>query len=80
MDNLMDNLFGPLGKEYCIYFYYLSIMGMFLLTLLLASTLVTGITKRKNMEFYMQMLSIAIGYFFFYFQNRILYSMCVGMA
>lgn len=80
MDNLMDTLFGPLGKEYCIYFYYLSIMGMFLLTLLLASTLITGILKRKGFDFYLQLLSVAIGYFIFYFQNRILYSMCVGMA
>lgn len=80
MDNLMDTLFGPLGKEYCIYFYYLSIMGMFFLTLLLASTLITGILKRKGFDFYLQLLSVAIGYFIFYFQNRILYSMCVGMA
>ena len=26
MDNFMDAYFGPLGKEYCVYFYVLSII------------------------------------------------------
>ena len=80
MDNLADTLFGPLGKDYCIYFYYLSVIGFILLTLLVLSTLATGITKRKGIEFYLQMLSVAIGYLIFYFQNRLLHSMCVGMV
>ena len=79
-NNLMDTLFGPLGRDYCLYFYYLSIIGIILLTMLVASTLMVGITKRKGLDFYMQMISIAIGYFIFYFQNRLLHSMCVGMA
>ena len=80
MDNLADTLFGPLGKDYCIYVYYLSVIGFILLTLLVLSTLATGITKRKGIEFYLQMLSVAIGYLIFYFQNRLLHSMCVGMV
>jgi hypothetical protein len=80
MDNLAETLFGPLGKDYCIYFYYLSMIGMFLLAILVASTLFIGISQRKNFGFYLQMLSVALGYAIFYFQNRLLHSMCVGMA
>ena len=80
MDNLADTLFGPLGKDYCIYFYYLSVIGIVLLTMLIISTITVGITKRKGVEFYLQMLSVAVGYLIFYFQNRLLHSMCVGMV
>ena len=80
MDNLADTLFGPLGKDYCIYFYYLSVIGIILLTMLIISTITVGITKRKGVEFYLQMLSVAVGYLIFYFQNRLLHSMCVGMV
>ena len=80
MDNLAETLFGPLSKEYCVYFYYLSIIGLLLLAVLVLSTLFIGITQRKKIGFYMQMLSVALGYAIFYFQNRLLHSMCVGMA
>lgn len=80
MDNIADTLFGPLGKDYCIYFYYLSVIGIVLLTMLIISTITVGITKRKGVDFYLQMLSVAVGYLIFYFQNRLLHSMCVGMV
>jgi hypothetical protein len=44
----------------------------------LVSSLLVGITKRKGVDFYMQTISIALGYAIFYFQNRLLHSMCVG--
>lgn len=80
MDNLAETLFGPLGKDYCVYFYYLSVIGMILLAILVGSTIIIGIKERKKIGFYMQMLSVALGYGIFYFQNRLLNSMCVGMA
>ena len=78
MDTFLESFFGPLSKDYCLYFYILSIVGFVLLTMMLASTLMIGITKRKGIEFYLQAVSIAIAYGIFYFQNRLLYSMCVG--
>ena len=78
MDTFLESFFGPLSKDYCLYFYILSIVGFVLLTMMLASTLMIGITKRKGIEFYLQTVSIAIAYGIFYFQNRLLYSMCVG--
>jgi hypothetical protein len=78
MGDLVDTLFGPLGSEYCIYFYFLSIFGFFMLATYLLSSLFYGISKRKGLGFYVNVLAIAVGYAIFYFQNRLLHSMCVG--
>ena len=80
MDNLLETLFGPLDKEYCAYFHILYMIGFILLTLLVISTLIIGFSGRKGMGFYLEMLSIALGYAIFYFQNRLLHSMCVASA
>lgn len=78
MDNFLTSVFGPLGKDYCLYFYLLSMVGFFLLALLLVTSLMVGISQRKGIDFYFQMLTIGIGYAILYFQNRLLHSMCVG--
>ena len=56
MDDFMDNVYGPLSKHYCIYFYYLSIFGFVLLFLTLISTLFIGISKNKGFSFYLMSL------------------------
>jgi len=76
MNNIIDSLFSPLSKEYCVYFYYLSVLGFLFLTVVLIASLYIGITKNKGFRFYLKTLSIAIGYLVFYFQNRLLYTMC----
>jgi Mg2+ and Co2+ transporter CorA len=76
--SIMDTIYGPLNQQYCIYFYYLSMIGFILLILSLLTSIYVGITKKKNSSFYLKMLMVSIGYGIFYFQNRLLYSMCVG--
>uniref|UniRef100_A0A6C0DN89 Uncharacterized protein n=1 Tax=viral metagenome TaxID=1070528 RepID=A0A6C0DN89_9ZZZZ len=76
--NYVDTLFGPLSKQYCVYFYFLSIFGFILLAVFLISSIVVGLSKRKGLDYYMQVVGIALGYAIFYFQNRLLHSMCVG--
>ncbi len=73
----LDNLFGPLPKSYCLYFYYLSVIGFVLLTLSILGTISMIISKPRGSEFYMNSLMVAISYLIFYFQNRLLHSMCV---
>ena len=80
MDNFLQTVFGPLGKDYCLYFYILSMVGFFLLVLLGITSIMIGISQRKGFDFYFQMLTVGIGYAIFYFQNRLLHSMCVGSA
>ena len=76
MNDIIDNLFSPLGKEYCQFFYYLSILGFIFMAIVLLSALFIGITKGNGIQFYLKMLSLALGYGIFYFQNRLLYTMC----
>jgi len=76
MSDILETLFGPLSKEYCIYFYFLSVIGFVSLALLVLSSLFIGISKKKGLGFYLNVLAIALGYAIFYFQNRLLYSMC----
>ena len=79
MADIMNTLFGPLDRKYCAYFFILSIMGFVLLAFLVLSTLVVGLSKGKGFDFYFQMFSVAIGYAIFYFQNRLLHTMCSGV-
>jgi hypothetical protein len=74
----METLFGPLDRKFCDYFWLLSVLGFILLAVLLISSLLVGISKNKGMDFYFQTISIALGYAIFYFQNRLLHSMCAG--
>ena len=77
MDNIMDTLYGPLPKSYCLYFYYLSIIGFVLLVLSVGGSLVMALSKPRDAHFYSSSLMIAISYLIFYFQNRLLHTMCI---
>jgi hypothetical protein len=74
----IDNVFGPLDSRFCDWFFILSVLGFVMLVVLLVSALFVGLSKRKGVEFYMQTFSIAVGYAIFYFQNRLLHTMCVS--
>jgi hypothetical protein len=78
MADIMETLFGPLDRKFCDYFWLLSVLGFVLLAVLLISSLLVGISKNKGSDFYFQTISIALGYAIFYFQNRLLHSMCSG--
>lgn len=75
-----NTLFGPLGKDYCLYFYLLSVIGLVLLVLLFVMGIALGIRKKLNMSFYIHILTGCMVYAIFYFQNRLLYSMCINSA
>jgi len=70
------NLFGPLQKNYCIWFYFLSMIGFILVVLILVFGIYMGIMKRKGMDYYAILLTSSLAYVIFYFQNRLLYGMC----
>jgi len=73
----MDYLFGPLNKEYCIYFYALSVFGFVYLILFLITAIgIAVIHKKVNLMYWVNTLAICLGYFIFYFQNRLLHTMC----
>ena len=76
----MDYLYGPLSRKYCMYFYALSVIGFLLLISVVGFTVYSGLTasKRLSYGFFMSMLMTAFVYGIFYFQNRLLYTMCAG--
>jgi len=78
MSDAIGNLFGPLGKEYCIWFYFLSVLAFISLLLFLVPAVYKGITSKKDIWYYLGVLAVALMYFFSYLQSRILYSMCSG--
>ena len=79
MDSSLSNdIFGPLSRKYCLYFYYLSVIGFIFFVLILVSSLYIGITTKRDNVFFYQMMLASLGYIVLYFQNRLLYSMCVN--
>jgi|TARA_Y100000287_G_C14137367_1_gene312951 hypothetical protein len=73
MADLMNSLFGPLDRKFCDWFFLLSLIGLILLVILLAGSVVALFKGKLN---FMVMLPVALSYGIFYFQNRLLYNMC----
>lgn len=77
-----SNLFTPLSKEYCMYYYYLSILTYIFFVFAVFATIYVMITlySKKELTFHYVLLSITslISYFLAYFTMRLSYSMCVG--
>ena len=78
MSNFFDKLFSPLSKDYCLYFYFLSIIGLILFVLTILSTLFIGIMKKKDFAFFLQGFLISLVYLLLYFVNRLLNGVCVS--
>lgn len=72
------DLFGTLSKDYCWYFYALSVAGFVLMILVVGSVILEIVNKRKvDWASLTKYIILTLGYFMYYLQNRILYSMCV---
>jgi len=76
MADSTDTLFGPISKEYCFYFYILSVFGLVFMVLLTLFTLFIGIRKKEGFPFYLKSFSIVVMYGLLYLQNRLLFNMC----
>jgi hypothetical protein len=79
MASFMDQYFGPLPREYCVYFYALSIVFgvMFVMSVLsIAYFMITHI-KKVNTMFVVNSIFILLNSFLAYLANRLLHTMCV---
>jgi hypothetical protein len=78
--SLNSYLFGPLDTEYCMYFYLLSVMHLCIFVFIIASLMYSLVAGNKKVDSKMMttMLFGGLLYFAFYFQNRLLHSMCVS--
>jgi hypothetical protein len=79
MDNFMDAYFGPLGKEYCVYFYVLSIIfGVtFVLSAISIGSFIVMHGKKVDSMFVANSFLILFNTFLAYLSNRLLNTMCV---
>lgn len=73
---LNSNFFGPINRDYCMYFYVLSALGLFFFALSIGGSMYVGFTKGKGFDFYLIAIQSALVYFVIYLQNRLLFNMC----
>jgi len=75
----MDAYFGPLGKEYCVYFYALSIIfGVtFVLSAISIGSFIVMHHKKVDAMFIANSVLILFNSFLAYLSNRLLNTMCV---
>jgi len=76
MSEFADKIFGPLPKDYCVLFYYLSIVGFVWFVIALTLFVNMALSKSRGMSFYISAILALVGYGVFYLQNRLLHSMC----
>jgi len=77
--NPLDSLVGPINKQYCYYFYFLSVIFFFgavvstikLITALLSSK---QFMTNSNLQYFFVLAHSLI----YYLVNRILYNMCIN--
>ena len=77
--SLMERYFGPLPREYCVYFYALSVIfGILFVTtaVSIAYFMITHI-KKVNTMFVINSVFILLNSFLAYLANRLLHTMCV---
>jgi ABC-type Na+ efflux pump permease subunit len=81
MSDIMDILFGPLGRQYCIYFYIMSIfsfLGYILALIYIFFKIVKEPKKLLSFEFMFKSVSIIFYTLLPYFVERLLYTMCIN--
>ena len=70
-----QDLFSPLGREYCVYFYYLTILAAVFFVLALVHAVYSIAQGERGI---LDSIVYLAGPFLLYFNNRLLYSMCVN--
>jgi hypothetical protein len=74
----IGNLVGPIGHQYCVYFYLLSVLAVFFFAVVVVGVIYTGIKRKMGMSFYALSLLYSTQFLLVYLQNRLLYNMCIN--
>ena len=79
MSDFSSLFFGPLTKDACVYFYFLTLLFFFILVLTIFSGIFIVIKKRKEINFKLALQGVALfcNVFLLYFVNRLLHTMCI---
>ena len=75
----MNTFFGPLGKEWCLYYFFVLVFVFitYLFVILGSFINVFNLKKITFSSVFMALLPI-LTYAILYFQSRLIYSICVG--
>ena len=73
----INNLFAPLDKKYCMYFYILSVIAFIFILFSLVSLFFLLGDYSKNKHVIISTLSSILMLGLTYFSNRLLYTMCI---
>jgi len=75
----MNDYFGPLPRQYCAYFYILSIIFGFSFVLSLVSLGIYVVVnfKKLNTMFIVNSIFVLFNTFLIYFVNRLLHTICI---
>ncbi len=73
-----DVLFGPLNRDFCLWFYFLSVIGLILMVFVIITGIILGMSKKVGSTYYFGVFAVALTYGITYFQNRLLHSMCMN--
>ncbi len=74
----MDSMFGPLSRDYCVYFYALAVITALLFAVSIGSFMYAIASGHKLTTFKMvQYIGAFLQLFIAYFVNRLLYTMCM---
>ena len=74
--DIANDVFGPIGREYCLYFYILSVFNIVLWIIVLIGIVFYGMSKKLGFSFYFISFLYSLGLVFAYLQNRLLFNMC----
>lgn len=77
MASLNDVLFGPLGSQFCLYFYVLAVIAFVMMSLVILGFLMSLFSKKTDFKLILSTLMVAGSYALAYFVNRLLYTMCL---
>ena len=79
MSSFMEQYFGPLSRDYCVYFYALSIIFgvMFAMSAVYIAYFAITHIKKVNSMFIINSVFILLNSFLAYLANRLLHTMCV---
>ncbi len=80
MSDFMNTYFGPLGKEWCLYFLILTILSFFLFVSYVVFIIFAIIKdpKKLNFTFVSHSIFVLLYSLIAYYINRLLHTMCIN--
>ena len=67
---------GPIGREYCLYFYIMSIVAIISAALVFIPSVYWGLTHKEGVKYFLMSFANIVLFLLAYLQNRLLYNMC----